>query len=74
MAQFGSAREEVRLALKTENIEFRPLRKPMHLQPVFRDCEVIGGVMAVVLSRAGLCLPVGTAMGEDDLARVVGYR
>lgn len=42
----------------------------MHMQPVFRDCEVVGGAVAEALFRDGLCLPSGTAMSEDDLARV----
>ncbi len=71
-AQFGATREDVRLALEAEDIESRPLWKPMHLQPVFRDCEVVGGAVAEALFRDGLCLPSGTAMGEDDLARVAG--
>jgi pyridoxal phosphate-dependent aminotransferase EpsN len=71
-AQFGATREDIRLALEAENIESRPLWKPMHLQPVFRDCEVVGGAVSEALFRDGLCLPSGTAMSEDDLARVVG--
>jgi len=71
-AQFGATREDIRLALEAENIESRPLWKPMHMQPVFRDCEVVGGAVAEELFREGLCLPSGTAMSEDDLARVVG--
>jgi len=41
--EFGVDREGVRLALEAENIESRPIWKPMHLQPVFRDCRVRGG-------------------------------
>ena len=59
------------MALEAENIESRPLWKPMHLQPVFRDCEVVGGAVAEALFCDGLCLPSGTAMSEDDLARVI---
>jgi len=44
----------------------------MHLQPVFQDCETVGGSVAEALFRDGLCLPSGTAMSEADLARVVG--
>src|SRR5262249_53081231 len=40
---FGADREQLRLALETENIEARPLWKPMHMQPVFNGCESIGG-------------------------------
>lgn len=45
----------------------------MHLQPVFRDCEVVGGDLAEALFQDGLCLPSGTAMTmtENDLTRVV---
>ena len=42
-ARFGSTREDIRLALEKENIESRPLWKPMHLQPVFKGCRVRGG-------------------------------
>ena len=42
----------------------------MHLQPVFRDCEVVGGDVAAALFQHGLCLPSGTAMSEADLERV----
>jgi dTDP-4-amino-4,6-dideoxygalactose transaminase len=69
-AQFGATSEEIRLALEAENIESRPLWKPMHLQPVFRDCEVVGGAVAEALFRGGLCLPSGTAMSAADLERV----
>ena len=58
------------LALEDENIESRPLWKPMHLQPVFAGCEVVGGDVAAALFQHGLCLPSGTAMSETDLERV----
>lgn len=70
-ARFGADREAIRQALEAENIESRPLWKPMHLQPVFRGCEVVGGGVAAALFRDGLCLPSGTAMTDGDLARVV---
>jgi len=69
-ARFGATREDIRLALERENIESRPLWKPMHLQPVFAGCDVVGGAVAEALFRDGLCLPSGTAMTEADLARV----
>ena len=68
--QFGATREDIRLALEAENIESRPLWKPMHLQPVFRDCEIAGGAVAEGLFEKGLCLPSGTAMTTTDLHRV----
>jgi dTDP-4-amino-4,6-dideoxygalactose transaminase len=68
---FGENHEAVRLALEEENIEARPIWKPMHLQPVFTDCKCIGGKVAEDLFNRGLCLPSGTAMSESDLNRVV---
>ena len=68
--QFGATREDIRLALEREDIESRPLWKPMHLQPVFAGCDVVGGAVAEALFRDGLCLPSGTAMAQADLARV----
>jgi dTDP-4-amino-4,6-dideoxygalactose transaminase len=67
---FGTDREAVRLALEAENIESRPVWKPMHLQPVFRGHRVFGGPVSEDLFRRGLCLPSGTAMIERDLIRV----
>jgi len=69
-AQFGATREDIRLALEAENVESRPLWKPMHLQPVFQGYEIVGGSVAETLFRDGLCLPSGTAMTESDIERV----
>ncbi len=69
--EFGATREDVRLALEAENIESRPLWKPMHLQPVYRDCEVVGGAVAEELFEKGLCLPSGTAMSAGGQQRVI---
>jgi dTDP-4-amino-4,6-dideoxygalactose transaminase len=69
--EFGDDREKVRLALEIENIESRPVWKPMHLQPVFKMCRCVEGGVAGDLFRRGLCLPSGTAMTEEDLNRVV---
>jgi dTDP-4-amino-4,6-dideoxygalactose transaminase len=68
--QFGADRETVRLALEGENIESRPLWKPMHLQPVFRNAPAIGGAVAERLFANGLCLPSGSALTESQLARI----
>jgi dTDP-4-amino-4,6-dideoxygalactose transaminase len=65
-------REAIRLALEKENIDSRPLWKPMHLQPVFKEAQYLGGNVAEDLFDRGLCLPSGTAMTERDLERVVG--
>ena len=69
--KFGTDRETVRLALEKDNIEARSIWKPMHLQPVFKDCRARGGVVSKHLFNHGLCLPSGTAMTEEDLKRVV---
>lgn len=68
---FGADRERVRLALEVENIESRPVWKPLHLQPVFERYEKVGGSVAERLFDLGLCLPSGSAMSETDLERVV---
>jgi dTDP-4-amino-4,6-dideoxygalactose transaminase len=57
-------------ALEKENIEARPLWKPMHLQPVFKDCRVRGGGVSERLFENGLCLPSGSALSEADLGRI----
>jgi dTDP-4-amino-4,6-dideoxygalactose transaminase len=71
-AHFGATREDIRLALEKENIESRPLWKPMHLQPVFKDCRVRGGSVSEGFFRDGLCLPSGTALTDVELERVAG--
>jgi pyridoxal phosphate-dependent aminotransferase EpsN len=70
-AKFGADREAVRAALERENIEARPVWKPMHLQPVFRGCECVGGAVSEELFEQGLCLPSGSNLAESDLQRVV---
>jgi pyridoxal phosphate-dependent aminotransferase EpsN len=69
---FGADPEVIRLALEAENIESRPLWKPMHLQPIFADCEMVGGDVSAGLFAMGLCLPSGSALTEQELARVCG--
>ena len=69
---FGVGPEQVRLALEQENIESRPVWKPMHLQPVFKGCRSRGGAVSESLFRQGLCLPSGTAMTNADLDRIIG--
>lgn len=68
--EFGATPEQVRLALDAENIEARPVWKPMHLQPVFRSWRIRGGRVSEHLFRIGLCLPSGTAMTPSDIERV----
>ncbi len=68
---FGADREAVRLALEAEDIEARPLWKPMHLQPVFAANHAFGGDVSARLFERGLCLPSGSSLTEDDQDRVV---
>ncbi|MHB8957902.1 MAG: DegT/DnrJ/EryC1/StrS family aminotransferase [Pirellulaceae bacterium] len=70
-AAFGATREDIRLALEEQNIEARPVWKPMHLQPVFRDCRVFGGNVCGQLFANGLCLPSGSNLADEDRTRVV---
>lgn len=70
-ARFGATREDIRLALDAENIEARPVWKPMHLQPVFRDCRCYGGAVSAHLFDNGLCLPSGSSLSATDRERVV---
>lgn len=69
--QAGTDREQIRLALEAANIEARPVWKPMHLQPVFAECEAVGGDVAEQLFTQGLCLPSGSNLSMEELARVV---
>lgn len=67
----GVDREKVRLALAEENIEARPVWKPMHRQPLFSGSRCIGGGVAERLFEQGLCLPSGSNLSPADLDRVV---
>ena len=68
--EFGATREDVRLALEAESIEARPVWKPMHLQPVFKESRVRGGDVSERLFETGICLPSGSALTAEDLTRV----
>ena len=60
----------MRLALENENIESRPLWKPMHLQPVFKNCPYYGGEVSEKLFNSGLCLPSGSNLSENEKNRI----
>jgi dTDP-4-amino-4,6-dideoxygalactose transaminase len=63
--------EAIRVALEANNIESRPLWKPMHLQPVFIECEAkLNGVSQSLFER-GLCLPSGSGMSDESLDQVI---
>ncbi|WP_250255040.1 aminotransferase class V-fold PLP-dependent enzyme [Chryseobacterium sp. Marseille-Q3244] len=66
----GKTREELRLAFLEDNIESRPLWKPMHLQPVFANAPYYGGKVAEELFDNGLCLPSGSNLSDEDRVRI----
>ena len=67
----GFTREDVRLAVDADNIESRPLWKPMHLQPVFKNAPFYGNGTSERLFEIGLCLPSGPTLTNQDVERVV---
>lgn len=66
----GFSREDLRLSLLEDNIESRPLWKPMHLQPIFKNDAYYGGNIAENLFKDGLCLPSGSNLVEEDRERI----
>lgn len=64
------SREDLRLVLEKENIESRPLWKPMHLQPVFSKCDFYGTNISEKLFEDGLCLPSGSNLTKNELDRI----
>ncbi|WP_347052923.1 aminotransferase class I/II-fold pyridoxal phosphate-dependent enzyme [Flavobacterium olei] len=67
----GKKNEELRLALESQNIESRPLWKPMHLQPIFKDFPYYGNKVAEDLFETGLCLPSGSNLNEEEKKRIM---
>jgi len=67
----GVSREDIRLALEEQNIESRPLWKPMHLQPLYEDAPYYGNGVSDTLFKYGLCLPSGSNMTDEERERVV---
>jgi len=68
--KFGTSRDEIRLALEENNIEARPVWKPMHLQPVFSHCRYRGGAVSESLFQQGLCLPSGSDLTPEKIDQV----
>ena len=66
----GISREDVRLALDAENIESRPLWKPMHMQPVYKGTKFFGTGICEQLFEQGLCLPSGSNLTEEEFERI----
>jgi len=69
-AKAGFTREDLRLALEAENIEARPLWKPMHMQPVFEGTQFFGSGVCARMFEQGLCLPSGSNLREEDFERI----
>lgn len=66
----GFSSEKLRLHMQTDNIESRPLWKPMHLQPVFNNAPFYGSNIAENLFKQGLCLPSGSNLTDNDKERI----
>lgn len=64
-------REQIRLDLLEDDIESRPLWKPMHMQPVFKDCLHFTNGTSEELFEKGLCLPSGSNLSQEDLNRIL---
>lgn len=62
--------EDIRITLENQNIESRPVWKPMHMQPVFRNTITFGAKVSEDLFARGLCLPSGTGMRDEDIQRI----
>ena len=66
--------------LETKNVESRPVWRPMHLQPLYEGCEMVGGEVAETLNRTGICLPSSSSLTEEqqnvviELVKSVGRR
>jgi len=69
--RLGVGREDVRLALEEMDVESRAVWKPLHLQPLYRDAERVGGAVAERVFEDALCLPSGTALSCDDQERII---
>jgi pyridoxal phosphate-dependent aminotransferase EpsN len=68
---FGASRDDIIRALSAENIEARPVWKPMHLQPLYSGCECVGGDVAAGIFEHGICLPSSSSLSVEDQQRVI---
>ena len=69
--RLGASRDEIIGALAAENVEGRPVWKPMHLQPLYERCERYGGEVGADLYRRGICLPSSSSLGRDEQDLVI---
>lgn len=67
----GVTRETMRSAMEQQNIEVRPIWKPMHQQPLLNDVEICGGEVSNRLFEFGLCLPSGSNLSDTEIQRVI---
>lgn len=67
----GASRQDVQKHLESLDIEARPVWKPMHLQPLYEGCQVIGGTVSADLFERGLCLPSGSSLTDKQRDRVI---
>jgi pyridoxal phosphate-dependent aminotransferase EpsN len=70
-ARIGVSRDDLVRVLAAENVEARPVWKPMHLQPLYERCERVGGEVAADLYRRGLCLPSSSRLAPDEQDLVI---
>jgi len=70
-ATSGTTGEEIQQAMEKENIETRPLWKPMHLQPVFKSNPIYSNGTSEELFNKGLCLPSGSNLSDEDRQRIM---
>jgi len=66
----GKSSADLRIALEQENIECRPLWKPMHMQPIFEQYPYYGAKVSQQLFENGLCLPSGSNLTDNDKIRI----
>lgn len=66
----GFSAEDIRLAMAENNIECRPLWKPMHLQPVFKNAPYYGEKVSEKLFEIGMCLPSGSNLNREEKVKI----
>jgi pyridoxal phosphate-dependent aminotransferase EpsN len=70
-AALGATRDDLLAALAAADVEARPVWKPMHLQPLYASCEVVGGAAGADLYARGICLPSSSSLAAGDQERVI---
>jgi pyridoxal phosphate-dependent aminotransferase EpsN len=70
-AQFGASRDELIRALDQDDVESRPVWKPIHMQPLYAGCKRFGGSVAEDLFRRGICLPSSSSLREEEQLHVI---